>query len=114
MKFWIVPATWAWLVLLVACQPPVTDNRMEQMAKDCCECTSALLELNQRAAQAPAEADFKALEAEYQRTRTCLATVTSNFGKLKTEELTALKIHLQPKCPNLAGQHELLREMLGE
>ncbi len=114
MKCWKKTGAWTWVIVLAACQPPAADNRMEQMAKGCCECTAALLQLNQQAAREPAEADFKALEAEDQRTRTCLTTVTTHFGKLKADELTALKQHLQPKCPSLAGQHELLREMLGE
>ncbi len=114
MTCWKKTGAWAWVFLLAACQPPAADNRMEQLAKGCCECTAALLQLNGQAAQAPEKADFKALEAEYQRTRTCLTTVTNQFGKLKADELTALKQYLQPKCPSLAGQHELLREMLGE
>ena len=84
------------------------------MAKGCCECTTHLLELNQQAAQSPENVDFKVLEAEYQRTKDCLNTVTSHFGKLKKEELAQLEKQLQPKCPNLATQHDLLRELLGE
>ena len=70
--------------------------------------------MNQQAAKTPGKADFKALEAEYQRSKECLATVTNHFGKLKTGELAQLEKQLQPKCPNLAAQHDLLRELLGE
>ncbi len=102
------------LLSFVSCQPVTTENRLEQMAKGCCECTTHLLELNQQTAQPPENVDFKVLEAEYQRTKDCLGTVTTHFGKLKKEELAQLEKQLQTKCPNLAAQHDLLRELLGE
>ena len=100
--------------MLISCQPAATENRIEQMAKGCCECTAHLLELNQQAAQSPDKADFKALEAEFNRAKECLATVSNRFGKLKTEELPLLEKQLQPTCPQLAAQHELLRQLLAE
>ncbi|MEO6036772.1 MAG: hypothetical protein ABIQ93_00075 [Saprospiraceae bacterium] len=105
---------WCGGFVLVSCQPPATENRMEQIAKGCCECTTHLIELNRQAAQSPDKADFKVLEAEFNRTKACLATVSSHFGKLKTEEIPQLEKQLQPKCPQLAAQHDLLRQLLAE
>ena len=73
------------------------------------------MQLNQQAAKSPAEADFKAMEDEYKKTKDCLSTVTNHLGgKLKAEELKELERQLQLRCPPLATQHELLRELLGE
>ncbi len=103
------------LFFLSACQQPATENRLEQIAKGCCECTSQLVKLNEQAAKSPAEADFKALEDEYKKTKDCLSTVTNHLGgRLKAEELKELEKQLQLKCPPLGTQHELLRELLGE
>ncbi len=102
------------LFLLPACEPPVTVNRLEGIAKGCCDCTNQLMQLNQQAAKTPAEADFKAMEAEYKKTKECLTNVTNSLGKVKVEELGELEKQLQPRCPALAAQHELLRELLVE
>lgn len=101
------------VLLLISCQPPA-ENRLQQLSKGCCECTARLLELNQQMAQTPEKADFKTLEAEYQRTKECLITVTNHLGKLKPEELPQLEKQLQISCPNLASQRELLQEILVE
>ncbi len=112
MKFWKKTGLWGWAFLLIACQPPAPENRFTQLSKGCCECTARLLALNQQAAQSPEKADFKALEAEYQLTKACIATVTNNLGSLKTEELPQLEKQLQATCPALASQRELLQELL--
>ncbi len=112
MKFWKQISVLSGVILMSACQPPAAENRFAQLSKGCCECTAKLLELNQQAAQSPEKADFKALEAEYQHTKECIATVTNNLGKLKTEELPELEKQLQTTCPTLASQRELLQELL--
>ncbi len=112
MIFWKQIRLGLGFVLLGSCQPAAPENRFEQLSKGCCECTARLLEMNREAAQMPEKADFKALEAEYQRTKECIATVTNNLGKLKTEELPPLEKQLQTTCPSLASQRELLQELL--
>ncbi|MEO6758393.1 MAG: hypothetical protein ABIO24_02985 [Saprospiraceae bacterium] len=87
---------------------------MTQIGQACCDCSARLLDMNQQAAQAPDKADFKALEAEFQHTKTCLDTAITRLGKLKPEELPELEKQLQPKCPRLAAQHDLLRQLLAE
>lgn len=112
MKFWKQISVLSGVILLSSCQPSAPEGRFAQLSKGCCECTSKLIELNQQAAQSPEKADFKALEAEYQRTKECMATVTNNLGKITVEELPQLEKQLQITCPTLAPQRELLQELL--
>ena len=84
------------------------------MAKDCCECTTQLMKLNQAAAQSPDKADFKAMEYEFKHAKDCLMNVTSRNGRLNAGDLKELEKQLQFTCPPLAAQHDLLRELLGE
>lgn len=111
MNFWKPIIAASGVLFLISCQPPA-ENRLEQLSKGCCECTTRLLELNQQMAQTPEKADFKTLEAEYQRTKECLTTVTNHLGKLNPEEVPQLEKQLQMSCPSLASQRELLQEML--
>lgn len=102
--------------------PAAAENRSTKIASAYCECASTLAELNQKVASLTADttkkADlieyFRKMEQEYTKARECSATIVAQFGQLKPEELEAVELVLQQKCPSLAGHRDQLRELLGE
>ncbi len=105
-----------------SCGNPPADTRIDKIAQAFCECTGPLVALNQQtaylAADTTAEADFqenlRKIQEEYNRAKECSATIIGQFGRLKKEEFAEVEKVLQVKCPGLAKQRDLLREMLGE
>lgn len=101
-------------------QPPAT--KAEKIASAFCECTAQLAALNKETAALAADTiagkdlrpQFLKLQEEYQRAKDCSATVISKFGKLQEEDFKAVEAALAGKCPDMAEQRDLLRELLGE
>ena len=88
------------------------------MASAYCECTLQLVALNQKAQSAAADTsqsiDFQTMQAEYEKSKECAATLVTRFGKLKPTEIAEVQKSLALKCPDLAAQRDLLRELRGE
>jgi hypothetical protein len=101
---------------------PPKETRIDKIAQAFCECTGPLVALNQQAAKLAADTtaevsfqeNLKKIQEEYNRAKECSATVVAQFGKLKKEEFAQVEKALAGKCPDLATQRDLLREMLGE
>ncbi len=110
------------LGLLSACNDPIAPSRNEKIAQVYCDCTAALGPLNQKAAAQTADsseqANFYALlqqiQLENTKAKDCLAAVTAQYGKLTPETFIEIEKILAVKCPAMAANGELLREMLGE
>lgn len=110
------------LLLAYGCDDPPADTRIDRIAQAFCECTGPLVALNQQtarlAADTTAQVGFKEnlqkIQEEYNRAKECSATVIGQFGRLKKEEFALVEKALSGKCPDLATQRDLLREMLGE
>ncbi len=107
-------------LLANACQSP-PPSREEKIAGAYCECMTRLVQMNkdmqekvEKDTSEQAIALFRALEDAYQEAKECSGTLIGQFGKLKPEELPAIEKMLAQKCPELAAQHDLLQEMLGE
>ncbi len=102
----------------ISCQNPAPESRFDKIAVAYCDCTAQLAALNKQAetmsSDTAVHVDFRALQTEYEKAKECAATVTTRFGKLKPEELTEIEKSLALKCPDLAAQHDLLRELMGE
>jgi hypothetical protein len=103
-----------------ACQSP-PPSREEKIAGAYCECMTRLVQMNKemqakvgKDTSEQAIALFRALENAYNEAKECSGTLIGQFGKLKPEELPAIEKILAQKCPELAAQHDLLLEMLGE
>jgi hypothetical protein len=114
---WIIAAV---CCCLCACEGPKPENRYDKIATGFCECTSQLVALNKGAIALAADTSgnaalvFKQMEAEYNNARACSATILLQYGRLKKEEFAEVEKAMQGKCPDLALQKDLLREMLGE
>lgn len=101
---------------------PPAETRIDKIAQAFCECTGPLAALNRQAAEMAADTtaqvgfqnNLKKIQEEYNRAKECSATVVAQFGKLKKEEFAQVEKALAGKCPDLATQRDLLREMLGE
>lgn len=107
-------------LLVSACESPAP-SREEKIAGAYCECMTRLVQMNTdmqanvgKDTSAQAIALFRALENAYKEAKECSGTLIGQFGKLKPEELPAIEKILAQKCPELAAQHDLLQEMLGE
>jgi hypothetical protein len=112
-------------VLFFTCgcgDPAPADTRIDKIAQAFCECTGPLVALNQQAARLAADTtaqtgfqeNLRKIQEEYNRAKECSATVIGQFGRLKKEEFALVEKALVGKCPDLATQRDLLREMLGE
>jgi len=110
------------LLLAWGCDNPPADTRIDRIAKAFCECTGPLVALNQQAARLAADTtaqvgfqeNLRKIQDEYNRAKECSATIIGQFGRLKKEEFAFVEKALSGKCPDLATQRDLLREMLGE
>lgn len=106
------------LLSLFACENPPPESRFDQVASAYCACTLQLVALNQKAQAADADTsqkiDFQAMQAEYEKSKECAATLVTRFGKLKPAEIAEVEKSLALKCPDLAAQRDLLRELMGE
>jgi hypothetical protein len=109
------------ILSLSACETSAPkESRIDKMATGFCECTAQLAALNKQAVQLAADtsgnaaAIFKQMQAEYKTAKDCSASIISQYGKLKKEELATMEKALAGKCAELSSQRDLLREMLGE
>lgn len=90
------------------------------MADGFCECTMQLAALNQEAVKladdttGKAQEVFQKMQVEYRKAKDCSATIVAQYGRIKNEDIPAMTKSLEGKCPDLATQRDLLREMLGE
>ena len=104
------------------CGNPPADTRIDKIAQAFCECTGPLVALNQQTARLAADTtaqpgfqeNLRKIQEEYNRAKECSSTVIGQFGRLKKEEFALVEKALAGKCPDLATQRDLLREMLGE
>ncbi len=102
--------------------PNAAETRYDRIASAYCECTAALVALNLKAQSLPADsaghanlnAYLQQMQTEYNKAKECSATIVAQFGLLNAADLEAVDKALTHKCPDLATQRELLREMLGE
>ena len=106
------------LTCLFACENKPPESRFDKVASAYCECTLQLVALNQKAQSAAADTsqsiDFQTMQAEYEKSKECAATLVTRFGKLKPTEIAEVEKSLALKCPDLAAQRDLLRELMGE
>jgi hypothetical protein len=107
--------------LLAACQEPKTpEGRLDKMARGFCECTAQLAQLNKEAEKLSADTSrnavdiFKQVQAEYDNVTACTGTIVGQYGKLKKEEIAETEKIIARKCPEMARQRDLIRELLGE
>jgi hypothetical protein len=104
----------------VACEGPKPENKYDKIATGFCECTSQLVALNKGAIALAADTSgnaallFKQMEMEYNKAKECSASIIAQYGKLKKEEFAEVEKAMVGKCPDMALQKDLLREMLGE
>lgn len=110
------------VLFMWACGNTPELSRFEKIAKAYCECTSQLAALNEETARLASDTNAVAafqerllqIQAEYNKTKECTATIVAQYGKLKPAELDSLKASLARQCAHLAEQEDLLQEMLGE
>jgi len=106
------------LLLLSACQNQPPETRFDKVASAYCACTLQLVALNQKAQAAAADTaqviDFQTMQVEYEKAKECAATLVTRFGKLDPSEIVEVEKSLALRCPDLAAQRDLLRELMGE
>lgn len=113
--FWVGLAA----ILLTRCVEPAlgSQNRFEKIADAYCECTEQLALLNKQADTADRARlgeYFQKMQAEYNSTKDCTATIIGQYGHLKSAELDTLNMLLKTRCPELADKREQLQELLGD
>ncbi|MFN0013718.1 MAG: hypothetical protein ACKVU2_04145 [Saprospiraceae bacterium] len=106
-------------ILLNGCTEPISlsQSRFEKIADAYCECTEQLVLLNKQADtvdRARLGEYFQKMQAEYNNTKDCTASIIGQFGHLKPAELDTLDLLLKNRCPELADKREQLQELLGE
>ena len=97
-------------------------KRYDKIASAYCECMTPLAALNQKGPALLADttrkneqtAYFQQVQDEYNKAKECAGSIVGQFGHLKPEELNAVEKTLSGRCPAMAGQRDLLQEMLGE
>ena len=110
------------LLLLVpgifACNSDNTESaRLDRIATGYCECATPLYELDQEARAVKDSADLLAavlekMQSAYDKTNTCLVPVIQANGNLSLEKMGGFQAVLKQKCPELAENKELIRELL--
>lgn len=94
--------------LFFSCQNPPAETRADRIAKGVCDCSTPLLDLNKKAAAGKDSIDFEAIQTAFLEARKCIVN-----QHMKTEDLPDVQKALVVKCPELAGEEELLGELLG-
>lgn len=97
-------------------------SKSEKIATAFCECTAQIGELNQQAEviyqDSTRQEEFKQLlkvmEAAMESARECTAPLIGQYGRLNAADLNELQKQVDLKCPAMAGQKDLTRELLGE
>ena len=110
------------LCLLTACKGDPEPSQNEKIARVYCDCTVALAPLNQKAASQVADSSRQAafyallqqIQVENAKAKECLSVITAQYGKLTPEAFAEIEKILAVKCPGMAANGELLREMLGQ
>lgn len=97
------------LICLFSCQNQPAESRADKIAKSVCGCTAHLLELNKQAANSKDSIDFAGIQAEFEKTKTCIAN-----QRMKPEDVAEVKKSLLLKCPDLAKEEDLLQELMGQ
>jgi hypothetical protein len=106
-------------VLFVACKndPPV-NTQAQRIANAFCECSTQLVQMNQKAERMRADTlplNLEELSLEYEKVKDCAGTIIGqNGGKLKPDLMAQVQKNLLEKCPDVAKQSDLIREMLAE
>ncbi|MBL7827919.1 MAG: hypothetical protein JNJ57_14915 [Saprospiraceae bacterium] len=97
------------LILLVcSCEQAPKETRADRIAKAVCDCATPLLNLNKQAAESPQGIDFEKIQAEFEKSKICIAD-----QRMKPEDLPEVQKSIVVKCPQLSGEVELLNELLG-
>lgn len=114
-KFIVFIAT----LFLSSCAPEnAPQARFETLGLAYCECTTHLVELNLKLAKPDGEKpSFKELEAEYLKSKDCLAAVIGKYGRIKPADISGVELVLSQKCPTLTSMPEwrqTFRELMGE
>lgn len=91
-----------------SCGEEPKETRAERIAKGISECSATLLNLNKQAANAPDSMAFEAIQAEFEKAKTCIVD-----QRMKPEDLAEVKKVLALKYPALAAETELLEELMG-
>jgi hypothetical protein len=106
--------------VIFACKSKPPESRFDKIAQGFCECTTQLAALNQEAVKLADDTTgkaldiFRSMQVEYHKAKDCTATIVAQYGKIKKEDIPAITKSLEGKCPDLATQRDLLKEMLGE
>lgn len=109
--------------LFDACQEPKPEpSRQERIADTFCQCTQQLLALNKEAEGMLQDTSktrllqeqMRIIQDAYQSARDCAGNIIARHGKITNSDLPLLQTALSGKCPELANQTDLIRELLGE
>lgn len=97
--------------------PAGPSPRLDQIANAYCECATEIVNLDQKARSMPdSTAEFTALlaqmQASFDEAGNCLRPVLAENSGLKPAEIPEFQTLLQKKCPTLAGNKELITELL--
>jgi hypothetical protein len=97
------------LIVLFSCKNETSESRPDRIAKNICQCSTSLLDLNKAAAVIDTGAiDFEGIQTAFEKTKACIAN-----QHVKAEDLPEVRKSLAIKCPELAAETELLTELLG-
>lgn len=110
------------VILFSGCFTPSESSRYDKIADQYCACTTKLAALNQQVmtehqdsvAQEAFHNKLQEIQEEYANVRDCSAAIIAQFGALQEADYPEIEKKLALKCPELAQQRDLLREMLGE
>jgi ribosomal protein S18 len=106
------------VVIMTACETKTPTNKKTfRISSAYCECAATLGEMDKMARTIPDSLPafgehLERMQQEYDKTYLCLTPVLTEMGKVQPSEITALQAEIKTKCPDLAGNTDLLKELL--
>ena len=103
---------------MTACETKTpTDKKTFRISAAYCECAATLGEMDKKVRTIPDTLPaftqhLEQMQQEYDKAFLCLTPVLSEMGKVQPSEITALQAEIKTKCPDLAGNTDLLKELL--
>lgn len=92
-------------------------QKNELIAEGYCECAAAISNLDKQARSMPDSSVvmtvlLDSMQREFEKANTCLLPLRTEYGHIHPAGIPEIQRILQRKCPDLAGNKDLMTELL--
>lgn len=92
-------------------------QKNEMIAEGYCECAAAIINLDKQARSKPDSSVvmtmlLDSMQREFEKANTCLMPLRTAHGPVQPADIPEIQRILQKKCPDLAGNKDLVAELL--